>query len=79
MQGTHGRVAHELIIDIRPFKAASGGALGEEDVAKRLMDFGFHSPTMSWPVAVGGGGEEAASTGSGARPPPPPPLCCRGR
>ena len=49
-RGAHGRVAHELIIDLRPFKARSGGALGEEDVAKRLMDYGFHSPTMSWPV-----------------------------
>lgn len=48
--GSRGTVAHEFIIDLRPFKAKSGGALAEEDVAKRLMDYGFHSPTMSWPV-----------------------------
>ncbi|HCB42394.1 MAG TPA: glycine dehydrogenase (aminomethyl-transferring), partial [Pseudomonas sp.] len=47
--GRNGRVAHECIIDIRPLKAASG--ISEEDVAKRLMDFGFHAPTMSFPVA----------------------------
>ncbi len=47
--GAGGRVAHECIIDIRPLKAASG--ISEEDVAKRLMDFGFHAPTMSFPVA----------------------------
>ncbi|MDD1793463.1 aminomethyl-transferring glycine dehydrogenase [Enterovibrio sp. ZSDZ42] len=47
--GTHGRVAHECIIDIRPLKDASG--ISEEDIAKRLMDFGFHAPTMSFPVA----------------------------
>jgi glycine dehydrogenase len=40
-------VAHECIIDIRPFKAAS---VTEEDIAKRLMDYGFHAPTMSFPV-----------------------------
>jgi len=44
-----GRVAHEFIIDIRPLKAASG--ISEEDIAKRLIDYGFHSPTMSFPVA----------------------------
>lgn len=44
-----GRVAHEFIIDIRPLKAASG--ITEEDIAKRLIDYGFHSPTMSFPVA----------------------------
>lgn len=49
--GSAGTAAHEFIIDIRPFKTASGGAIGEEDVAKRLQDYGFHSPTMSWPVA----------------------------
>ncbi len=49
--GSRGTVAHEFIIDLRPFKARSGGAIGEEDVAKRLIDYGFHSPTMSWPVA----------------------------
>ena len=47
--GRSGRVAHECIIDLRPLKAASG--ISEEDVAKRLMDFGFHAPTMSFPVA----------------------------
>ncbi|HBO13178.1 MAG TPA: glycine dehydrogenase (aminomethyl-transferring), partial [Halieaceae bacterium] len=42
--GRNGRVAHECIIDLRPLKEASG--IGEEDVAKRLIDFGFHAPTM---------------------------------
>ena len=46
--GENGRVAHECIIDIRPFKASCG--ISEEDVAKRLIDYGFHSPTMSFPV-----------------------------
>ncbi|HMB52926.1 MAG TPA: glycine dehydrogenase (aminomethyl-transferring), partial [Thermoanaerobaculia bacterium] len=46
--GKNGRVAHEFILDLRPFKSAGVEA---EDVAKRLMDFGFHAPTMSWPVA----------------------------
>jgi glycine dehydrogenase len=46
--GRNGRVAHECIIDIRPFKDACG--ITEEDVAKRLIDYGFHSPTMSFPV-----------------------------
>ena len=46
--GRNGRVAHECILDIRPIKAASG--ITEEDIAKRLMDFGFHAPTMSFPV-----------------------------
>jgi glycine dehydrogenase len=46
--GENGRVAHECIIDIRPFKASCG--ITEEDVAKRLIDYGFHSPTMSFPV-----------------------------
>jgi glycine dehydrogenase len=46
--GRNGRVAHECIIDIRPFKESCG--ITEEDVAKRLIDFGFHSPTMSFPV-----------------------------
>ena len=49
-KGSAGRVAHEFIIDIRPIKAASGGAITEVDVAKRLQDYGFHAPTMSWPV-----------------------------
>ncbi len=47
-QGTHGHVAHECIIDLRPLKAATG--IEVEDVAKRLMDYGFHAPTMSFPV-----------------------------
>ncbi|MDP1932233.1 MAG: aminomethyl-transferring glycine dehydrogenase [Gammaproteobacteria bacterium] len=47
--GRNGMVAHECIIDLRPLKAASG--ITEEDVAKRLMDYGFHAPTMSFPVA----------------------------
>ena len=46
--GRNGRVAHECIIDIRPFKEACG--ITEEDVAKRLIDYGFHAPTMSFPV-----------------------------
>ncbi|MCY9802753.1 aminomethyl-transferring glycine dehydrogenase [Vibrio scophthalmi] len=48
-RGTNGRVAHECIIDIRPLKEATG--ISEEDIAKRLMDYGFHAPTMSFPVA----------------------------
>ncbi len=47
-RGQNGTVAHECIIDIRPLKAASG--ISEEDIAKRLMDYGFHAPTMSFPV-----------------------------
>ncbi len=47
--GRNGLVAHECIIDLRPLKLSSG--ISEEDVAKRLMDFGFHAPTMSFPVA----------------------------
>ncbi|NHR04789.1 aminomethyl-transferring glycine dehydrogenase [Chromobacterium haemolyticum] len=46
--GANGRVAHECIIDLRPLKASSG--VTEVDVAKRLMDYGFHAPTMSFPV-----------------------------
>jgi glycine dehydrogenase len=46
--GARGRVAHEFILDCRPFKKAG---VEVDDVAKRLMDFGFHAPTMSWPVA----------------------------
>ena len=47
-----GRVAHECILDLRPLKESSGGAHGvsAEDVAKRLMDYGFHAPTLSFPV-----------------------------
>lgn len=48
-KGKNGLVAHECIIDLRPLKATS--AIEAEDVAKRLMDYGFHAPTMSWPVA----------------------------
>ena len=44
-----GRVAHEFIIDLRPFEDSAG--ISGEDVAKRLMDYGFHAPTMSFPVA----------------------------
>ncbi|WP_440874311.1 aminomethyl-transferring glycine dehydrogenase [Thalassotalea sp. PLHSN55] len=47
--GDNGRVAHECIIDLRPLKAESG--ITEVDMAKRLMDYGFHAPTMSFPVA----------------------------
>lgn len=45
--GRNGQCAHEFILDLRPFKEAG---IVEEDVAKRLQDYGFHSPTMSWPV-----------------------------
>ena len=48
-RGRNNKVAHECIIDIRPIKEASG--VTEEDIAKRLMDYGFHAPTMSFPVA----------------------------
>jgi glycine dehydrogenase len=47
--GETGFVAHEFILDLRPFKASAG--ITVDDVAKRLMDYGFHAPTMSWPVA----------------------------
>ena len=46
-----GRVAHELIFDLRPFKHGSGPTIDEQDVAKRLIDYGFHAPTVSFPVA----------------------------
>jgi glycine dehydrogenase len=48
-----GGVAHECILDLRPLKDATGGAQGvsAEDVAKRLIDYGFHAPTLSFPVA----------------------------
>jgi glycine dehydrogenase len=45
--GHHGHTAHELILDLRPFKSL----VSAEDVAKRLIDYGFHAPTLSWPVA----------------------------
>jgi glycine dehydrogenase len=48
-KGVHGRVAHECILDLREWKSRAG--IEVEDVAKRLMDYGFHAPTMSWPVA----------------------------
>jgi glycine dehydrogenase len=47
-QGKNGRVAHEMIIDCRPFKSAGIDVM---DIAKRLIDYGFHAPTVSWPVA----------------------------
>ena len=47
--GTQGRVAHECILDIRAIKSATG--VTESDIAKRLMDYGFHAPTVSFPVA----------------------------
>jgi len=46
--GKHGRTAHELILDLRPYKSVGVSA---EDVAKRLIDYGFHAPTLSFPVA----------------------------
>lgn len=46
--GSHGRVAHEMILDCRPFKVSAG--IEVEDIAKRLMDYGYHAPTMSFPV-----------------------------
>ena len=48
-KGSNGNVAHECIIDIRSIKSETG--ITEEDIAKRLIDYGFHAPTMSWPVA----------------------------
>ena len=47
-RGPNGRVAHEFILDCRPFEKSAGVTV--EDIAKRLMDYGFHAPTMSWPV-----------------------------
>ena len=47
--GNNGTCAHEFIVDLRPFKASAG--IEAEDVAKRLMDYGFHAPTLSFPVA----------------------------
>jgi glycine dehydrogenase len=46
----NGRVAHEMIVDLRPFKHGAGPSVDEQDVAKRLMDYGFHAPTVSFPV-----------------------------
>ncbi|SHJ06769.1 aminomethyl-transferring glycine dehydrogenase [Wenxinia saemankumensis] len=48
-RGRTGRVAHECIIDVRPFEGSAGVTV--DDIAKRLIDCGFHAPTMSWPVA----------------------------
>ncbi len=48
-RGSKGRVAHECILDVRPFEKTAGVTV--EDIAKRLIDCGFHAPTMSWPVA----------------------------
>ena len=48
-KGKKGYIAHECLLDLRPLKESSG--ITEEDIAKRLMDFGFHAPTMSFPVA----------------------------
>lgn len=48
-RGSNGRVAHECIIDTRPFADSAGVTV--DDIAKRLIDHGFHAPTMSWPVA----------------------------
>jgi len=47
-KGRHGHIAHECIVDVRPLKATAG--IEVDDVAKRLMDYGFHAPTMSFPV-----------------------------
>ena len=47
--GPDGLVAHECILDCRPFKGSAGVTV--DDIAKRLVDYGFHAPTMSWPVA----------------------------
>ena len=49
-RGKSGRVAHELILDVNEFKEYG---IKEEDIAKRLIDYGFHAPTMSWPVLGG--------------------------
>jgi glycine dehydrogenase len=48
-KGPKGRIAHECILDVRPFAESAGVSV--DDIAKRLMDCGFHAPTMSWPVA----------------------------
>jgi len=48
-RGATGRVAHECILDLRPLKKDAG--IDVDDIAKRLMDYGFHAPTVSWPVA----------------------------
>jgi glycine dehydrogenase len=48
-RGQNNRVAHECIVDVRPFKETAGVSV--DDIAKRLIDYGFHAPTMSFPVA----------------------------
>jgi glycine dehydrogenase len=48
-RGQNNRVAHECIVDVRPFKESAGVSV--DDIAKRLIDYGFHAPTMSFPVA----------------------------
>jgi glycine dehydrogenase len=48
-EGNNGRVAHEFILDMREFKLQHG--LEVDDLTKRLIDYGFHAPTVSWPVA----------------------------
>merc|ERR1712184_119458 len=48
-RGNKNLVAHEFIVDARPFKKSAN--IEAVDIAKRLMDYGFHAPTMSWPVA----------------------------
>ena len=50
-RGISGNSAHEFIIDLRNLKTETG--ISDEDVAKRLIDYGFHAPTMSWPVPNG--------------------------
>merc|ERR1712147_496339 len=47
-RGEGGTVAHEFILDVRPFKDSAN--IEAEDIAKRLIDYGYHAPTMSWPV-----------------------------
>ena len=56
--GRDGRVAHECILDIRPLKEETG--ISELDIAKRLIDYGFHAPTMSFP---GGGYADGGTNG----------------
>ena len=70
--GAHGLVAHECIIDLRPITKHTGVTV--DDVAKRLIDYGFHAPTMSFPVAgtlmiepTESRGPRASSTASSTR------------
>ena len=64
--GRNGRVAHECILDLRPLTKASGVTV--EDVAKRLIDYGFHAPTMSFPVADADGRAHRVRNAGGDRP-----------